>query len=326
MRSRGLVLVALSLGLMWQGALFTAECQTAGGSQTARQALLEMFLGKSSGTFVKHLPAATLATLAESGAMANLNQFGLIGGQLEHQQKNFQTFETGSVLLTAENPTTLTKMEVIVENDTLRGDQDDIELSFQSYKNGTAQRTPFMPQMTFSMKQELGVWKLNEISVTIHLPLADPDFLRTISAAMKAQAARAASATGVEATPQVAGNETAVVSALRTIVTAETTYAATYRTVGYTCMLTDLDGFGGGERNEHQAMLINAGLAGGKRYGYVFALSQCTGTPASSFYLTATPNGSSFGRRAYCTDQTGVVRYSADGNTASCEKNGTPLQ
>ena len=65
-----------------------------------------------------------------------------------------QTFETGSVLLSGQDPKTGDKFEVTVENDALQADQDDIELSFQVYKNGQVERTPFMPQMTFSMKQE----------------------------------------------------------------------------------------------------------------------------------------------------------------------------
>jgi hypothetical protein len=37
------------------------------------------------------------------------------------------------------------------------------------------------------MKQESRVWKLNEIAVTIRLPLADPDLLKTITEKMKPQ-------------------------------------------------------------------------------------------------------------------------------------------
>ena len=57
-------------------------------------------------------------------------------------------------MLAGEDPKTGQKVEITVENDALNGDQDDIELSFQMYKNGQVQRTPFMPQMTFSMKKE----------------------------------------------------------------------------------------------------------------------------------------------------------------------------
>ena len=326
MRSRGLAFAVLALfGFCGLGDAAQAQNGATGAAQTARQALLEMFFSKSAGTFVKHLPHATRAALEQSGALTMLDQYAALGGQMESQQKNLQTFETGSIFLSATNPKTGDKFEVVVENDALRGDNDDIELSFHAYKNGEAQKTPYMPQMTFSMMQESGLWKLNEISITIHLPLADPDFLKGITTALKARAAASTMGTGpATQSNSSSGSETLVVAALRTIVTAETTYAATYRNVGYTCALMELDGFGGGERNEHQAMLINAGLAGGKRYGYVFTVSQCAG--ASSFQLTATPNSNNFGQRAYCTDQTGMVRYSADGNAASCMKNGTPLQ
>jgi hypothetical protein len=106
---------------------------------------------------------------------------------------------------------------------------------------------------------------------------------------------------------------------------AESTYASTYSTVGFTCTLSNLDGFGGGEPNEHQAMLLNSSLAGGRRYGFVFKLSECSGTPAAAFRLSAAPNGNVFGRKAFCADQSGVIRSSDDGNPATCFVSGTPI-
>ena len=153
--------------------------------QTARQALLEMFFSKTPGTFVKHLPEATRAALEKSGAMVTMQQYSLMASQFQTQGQNLKTFETGSLLLSGEDSKTGQKVEIMVENDALRGDQDDIELSFQTYKNGQAQRTPFMPRITFSMKQETQVWKLNEIAATIRLPLADPDLLKAITEKMK---------------------------------------------------------------------------------------------------------------------------------------------
>src|SRR5262249_46023363 len=122
------------------------------------------------------------------------------------------------------------------------------------------------------------------------------------------------------------GSDASITNAMRTILTAEITYASTYRSVGYTCTLSDLDGFGGGEPNEHQAMLIGSGLASGKKFGYVFTLSGCASAPAQSFHLIAAPNGTGFGHRAFCSDQTGVIRSSADGNAATCLASGTPVQ
>ena len=317
------VLGVLAIAAMLSAALSAQEAST---PQTARQALLEMFFSKTPGTFVKHLPAVTRAALEKSGPLANLQQYGLLTSQLQTQQ-NFQTFETGSVLLSGEDPKTGQKLEVTVENDALRTDQDDIELSFQTYKNGQAQRTPFMPRMTFTMKQEAQVWKLNEISVTVRLPLADPDLLKAVTENMKARESANASGTPhLQVATSAAGSDAQVLGAMRTILTAEITYATNYPRVGFTCTLSDLDGFGGGEPNEHQAMLINSGLASGKRFGFVFTLSGCGGAPATSFHLSGMPNANLFGRKAFCADQSGIMRSSDDGNPATCFASGAPVQ
>jgi len=300
--------------------------QAAAAPQTARQALIEMFFSKTPGMFAKHLPAATIAALEKSGALANLQQYSTFITQLQAQGHTIQTFETGSVLLASEDAKTGQKAEITVENDTLRGDQDDIELMIHATKDGQEPMSPFMPQMVFSMKQEAAIWKLNEISFTIHVPLADPKFLAAITEKMTPKIGNAALTQHGEVSSALAGSDSNVLAAMRMILTAEVTYAATYPTVGFTCTLSDLDGFGGGQPNEHQAMLINSGLASGKRYGFVFTLSGCGGAPASAFRLTAVPNANTFGRKAFCADQSAVIRSSANGNAAACLASGVPVQ
>jgi hypothetical protein len=191
-----------------------------------------------------------------------------------------------------------------------------------------------MPVMVFSMKMESGVWTLNEVAVTIKLPLADPDLLKSFSEGMKAGAAASASQIHMQSTGQISGQtpirtfggDTSTLAAVRKILAAETTYAANYPAVGYTCKLSDLDGFGAAEPNEHQAMLISSGLASGKHDGYAFSLSGCASQPATSFHLTATPIGDSYGRRAFCADQSGAIRSSSDGSAATCLSSGTQAQ
>jgi len=286
-----------------------------------------MFFSKTPGTFVKHLPSATRAALEKSGAMASLQQYSQMISQLQTQGQNVKTFETGSLLLVAEDPKTGQKADITVENDALRGDQDDIEVTFHTSKNGEDQMSPFTPQIVFSMKQEAQVWTLNEISITLHLPLADPAFLKTITENMKPQATTNTAFTQRPQTSSaLAGSDAMVTAAMRTILTAEVTYATSYPTAGFTCTLSDLDGFGGGEPNEHQAMLINSGLASGKKYGFVFALSGCGPAPATTFHLSAVPNANTVGRKAFCADQSNVMRSSDDGNPATCFASGTPTQ
>ena len=144
-----------------------------------------MFFSKQSGTLLKHLPAVTRATLEQSGALATVQQYSGLAAQFQ----SFQTFETGPVMLATQDPKTGQKVEIVVDNDSLQGDQDNIELSFRTYKDNQAQKTPFMPRLVFSMKMESGLWTLNNIAITINLPLADPDLLKRISDGMKARAA-----------------------------------------------------------------------------------------------------------------------------------------
>ena len=306
--------------------LSAAQVSQTSSPQTARQALMEMFSTNGSGTFVKHLPAATLSALENAGALKALQQYSMLASQFHKTGNQLETFETGPVLLANDDPKTGQRVEVIVESDSLQGDKDNIELSFRTYKDKQPQRTPFMPRITFCMKMESGVWKLNEILFSVRVPLADPDFLKSITEGIKSRTA-AMTQTQLQGSPSTItfGGDSTVVASMRSILTAEKTYKSTYASVGYTCTLSDLDGFGGGEPNEHQAMLIASGLASGKKQGYLFTLSGCQGIPASSFHLAAAPAGNSFGRRAFCTDQSGAIRYSTDGSAATCQESGIPL-
>lgn len=312
---------------------WTQSSENTAPPQTARQALMEMFFGKAPGTFLKHLPAATLSALEQSGSLTTLQRYSALAGAFHSTGKQVETFETGPVLLATDDPQTGQKVEIIVENDSLQGDDDNIELSFRTYKDKQLQRTPFMPRITFAMKMESGVWKLNEILFSMRLPLADPDFLKSITEGIKSRAAAASVPIQIQGQPAqnqsattVRGSDASILAAMRSILTAEIAYSATYRAVGYTCTLSDLDGFGGGEPNEHQAMLISSSLASGKKFGYAFILSGCAGAPASSFQLVAAPRGNSFARRAFCNDPSGAIRYSADGNPATCLAAGIPAQ
>ncbi len=281
--------------------------------QNARQALLEMFFSKTPGTLEKHLPEATRAALRQAGGpgLSMLQQFAMLSSQINAQGQQFQTFETGPTLLVAEDARTHGKFEITVERDDLQGEEDAIEVAFHAYKDGQPQNSYFMPRLTFAMKREAGIWRLNELALAVRFGLADPDFLKQMLAGMQ---------------QRPSADESIVVSSMRVIETAEITYASTYPGRGYTCSLSDLDGFGGSQPSERQAMLIESGLASGKKNGYLFALSRCDGTPASKFRLTAVPADPSVGLRAFCSDESGVIRYSADGKGATCLSAGKPMQ
>ena len=94
---------------------------------------------------------------------------------------NLQTFDSGPTLVSVDQSDKAAEhVEITVERDDLMGDEDQIELALHLTTTGKEQALPFIPRFTFSMKSEADVWRLNEISVTVRVPLADPDFLKTI--------------------------------------------------------------------------------------------------------------------------------------------------
>ncbi len=300
--------------------------------QSARQALIEMFFGKTPGGLEKHLPEATLSAFKQAapGSGASMLQgIALLTGQMKATGTEVQTFEAGPTLLIVDDTRTHGKFEVTLDRDDLRGDEDNIEVSFHAYKNGEPQAAGVTPKLTFIMKQETGVWRLEEVALTVGLSLSNPEFLKAMTTAVKPSITAQTSLNGpVTTTVTMAGaNETATTSALRTLNKAEVTYAATYPQHGFTCTLSDLGGMGSGSQpDEQHAMLVSPRLASGRSVGYTFAISGCNGFPVSKYWLSAVPAEAGFGARAFCSDETGAIRYSVDGKAASCVSAGKPLQ
>jgi type IV pilus assembly protein PilA len=304
-------------------------------AQTARQALLEMFLSKTPGTFEKHLPQATRAALRQAGTNSSasfLSGFSAMTSQLTARGQQLLTFEAGPTLVLIEDLQAHSKFEITVERDDLRGDEDDIELSFHGSKDGETQTAGAKFHFTVTMKQEAGSWRLNEVMVAVGISLTDPEFLKAMTTNMRP----ATTSTGISEIPAGgvsaaaatnAASEASAVSGVRTLNTAEVTYAASFPGHGFTCTLSDLGGMGSGSGpTEQQAMLIDPRLASGKKNAYVFALSGCDGTPASRYSIVAVPADPSSGTRAFCSDESAVIRFSVDGKANSCLNLGKPLQ
>jgi type IV pilus assembly protein PilA len=126
---------------------------------------------------------------------------------------------------------------------------------------------------------------------------------------------------------KMAANESSAVGSLRTINTAEVTYATAYPNVGYSTNLAQLGGnaascAGAGFAAPANACLIDdvlaTAVAATPKSGYVFALVGVAGT---TYTATATPKTpGTTGQRYFFTDQTGVIRYglsSLPDNTSS---------
>jgi prepilin-type N-terminal cleavage/methylation domain-containing protein len=127
---------------------------------------------------------------------------------------------------------------------------------------------------------------------------------------------------------RIAANEASAVGSVRTLNTAEVTYASTYPNVGFTCTLANLGPpAGGGAVTSTAAGLIDNVLSAGVKSGYTFALANCTA--AGGINVTYNSLGQpvtvgTSGQRAFCSDQSGVIHYNTVGT--GCALTDPPLQ
>ncbi len=321
--------------LLMAGILTSLPSSSQTVPQTARQALIEMFFGKTPGTLEQHLPEVTRAALHKGttgSGPSMFDAFSLVTSQLQARGSSLHTYEAGSTLLVLEDSQTQSKFEIVVVRDDLRGEADEIELSFKSYKNGEAQTAGVTPRLSFLMKQEKGTWRLNDVTVAIRVSLTDPQFLKSLTTKMQANtngmSMTQPTMVGAPLAPVThSNNEASALAGIRSIKAAETTYSAMYPNQGFTCVLADMGGMGSGAtQDQHHAMMLEPRLANGRKVGYVYTLSGCDGPPASKYTVVAAPSDISGGTHTYCSDQSAVIRVIEGNDGESCLNRGTPLQ
>ena len=176
----------LFLALPSWTALFAQTQAPAPPPQTAREALIEMITGGQQGA-MKHLTVEMQKNIEAAGksnaSMLDLSMFE----QMKSSSPNFQTFESGNVLLAAGDPKNNEKFEVHIDNDDLSGDADTIELSFHQLHDGIEKDIPYtllLSQFSIGLKRQENIWRLNDISINIKVPLGDPKLMEKIEKGM----------------------------------------------------------------------------------------------------------------------------------------------
>jgi type IV pilus assembly protein PilA len=119
---------------------------------------------------------------------------------------------------------------------------------------------------------------------------------------------------------RMAANEASAVGSLRTVNTAEVSYATTYPAQGFATALGRLGGAAPcGPATSTTACLIDEVLSvTAKKSGYTFTAVGTGALPMVAYTATAVPTivGSS-GQRAFFSDQSGVIRYDVTGAGAT---------
>jgi type IV pilus assembly protein PilA len=128
---------------------------------------------------------------------------------------------------------------------------------------------------------------------------------------------------------RMAANESSAVGSLRTINTAEVSFATTYPSIGFTA-LTNLGGAAGtcatatGATSTTACLIDNVLATTAVKSGYTFTATAGSTTPAVTYFSTgyAQVQGQS-GQREFCSDQSGVIR--ANSTAAACANTDAPL-
>jgi type II secretory pathway pseudopilin PulG len=120
---------------------------------------------------------------------------------------------------------------------------------------------------------------------------------------------------------RMAANESSAVASLRTLITAEVTYATAHPSQGYTCSLSELS----------ESASMNSSLATGQKNGYAFELMGCAaGTESGAnarYQVVAYPlRVNQTGLRAFCSDESNVIKVDFGGSARSCVENGRDLR
>lgn len=120
---------------------------------------------------------------------------------------------------------------------------------------------------------------------------------------------------------RIAANQASAVGSLRTINTAQITYASTYNT-GYSSTLAQLGPGTSTTPTASEAGLIDSVLAGGVKSGYSFDYTPGTavGGRIDTYELRANPTTpGTTGTNYYFTDQSGVIRQNSTGTAGATD-------
>jgi len=113
-------------------------------------------------------------------------------------------------------------------------------------------------------------------------------------------------------------DEAAAASRVRTIVTLQDQYMAAHAYRGFVCELSLLKPIGQQNFPEYSLEFLTTGV----QFGYRFSLANC-GPDANRervrYQVTAVPvEHGTEGFRAFCTDESGLIWYDADGSGTNC--------
>jgi hypothetical protein len=303
------------------------QAKAAQAPETPRQALIDMITGGGK-AIQKHLTVEIQQAIAEASKKKDTPSrtsfdigmvgMGLTGMPALANGKELQTFNSGPVLLSFSDPHDKEKIEVRLEGDDLRGNEDDLQLSIHISKDGQELTVPFIPSITVGMKQQDNIWRINEVSANFKLAIGDPKFFEDIGKFEQANESEPQPKTSHNANQKAEPAKMPVSLTVTMLSYAEASYAQGNPEIGFTCNIADLINAKDGAFTDR----LDPQIAGGTYNGYRFSITGCDAKPAIAFHIVAEPMVAGSGSKAYCTDPTRNLRIADDGKGNTCLASG----
>lgn len=289
--------------------------------QSPRQALIEMITGGED-KFIRHLSLEVQKKVEElrrnslNGELAPLQTLALIQNG---KDQSFNAFDYGPILFALHNNNTHERLEIHIDADNSRGDQDDLDLSVHSYQSGIEQSSPISFGFRLSLKIQQGIWRVDAVTISARLPVGDPRIFDKSWWSSGLVGSAVSSSSGRQPQAGVTNLEYPKISAFRAVrlvTLAEDQYVQKHPGAGYTCSMADLINIGRGLDNGEPYTFMDPAFRSGVYGGYRFSLTGCKGKPARGFQIAAEPL-SGHGA-AYCSDDQHNLRSAENGTATTC--------
>lgn len=289
--------------------------------ENPRQALIEMLSGNPD-KLNRHLTVPVqekFKAMLRNAPAGSPNPIQAVMMGFTSKDQRAVVFETGPILFCINNPETNQRIELHLDSDEFRGEEDEMEISVHSFRSGLEEHMPVHMHFILGMKLQQGIWRLDSITVSAKLPLGDPHLFEKSTWMPQMMANNlpetAGALTGESPKPKITA-----IRAVRRMALAENIYAQKHPDQGFTCAIPNLVNVGNGIDEGEMYKFVDPEFAGGVYNGYRFAIRGCEGRPSKVFQVVAEPiNGKG---RAYCSDDRLNLRSADDGRGSTCLSSG----
>jgi len=259
------------------------------------QVLVDVATAKDVSKLESHLPEIVRSQIAAlpTGERRALEEDIFFVQKLREEGAMLKAPEDGRALLLLENPRQQQRIEIRVDKKISNGAESMMVLKALDATSHSESATDLGTIIVW-MKLEDGNWTITELqSPTDRESLKfDEHFVEKFKH------------------DRFNANEASAVGNMRTLNTAEVTYASTFTEIGFAASIEVLGGNGG---DAQQAGLIDSELAEGVKSGYKFEYRGGSDSPRTSYQITARPvHYGTTGKRSFFTDQSGVIRFTEE--------------